>query len=246
MRPAAKKKSNVPKVSLARALSKLGFCSRSEGEKLIAEGRVSVNGKKASADFWCVPEKTTIYVDGEAVAKKKYVYIVMNKPVGYVTTRSDELGRKTVYEFLRGIDEWVFPIGRLDKDTSGLLLFSNDTQFGEQLTNPDSKISKVYRVRLDKPFTEEHKREMGEWIKLDNVMLRPALVTIEHEKSGFWISMTISEGKNRQVRRMCKKYGYNVLELHRLQIGGLALGNLPPGHWRYLTKDEVGRLIGRS
>jgi 23S rRNA pseudouridine2605 synthase len=238
------KKKIVPKVSMARALSKLGFCSRSEAEVLIAEGRVSVNGKMAGADLWVVPEKAAITVDGEPISKKKYVYILMNKPAGYVTTRNDELGRKTVYNLIEGVDEWIFPVGRLDKDTSGLLLFTNDTQFGEQLTNPDSKVPKTYTVQLDKALLEKHKAEMEAGMMLGDEQLLPATIKIVEHTVVYWIEMTIYEGKNRQVRRMCEAYGYKVLKLRRIRIGPLEIGNLRPGNWKYLTKEEVRMLKG--
>jgi 23S rRNA pseudouridine2605 synthase len=244
VRKAVHKKKIVPKVSLARALSKLGFCSRSEAEVLIAEGRVSVNGKKAGADFWIVPEKVTITVDGQPIAKKKYIYLLMNKPAGYVTTRSDELGRKTVYDLLKGIDEWVFPVGRLDKDTSGMLLFTNDTQLGEQLTSPDSKVPKTYRIKLNKALLRNHIIEMERGMVLDDERLLPAIIEIEDNASEHWIEMTIFEGKNRQVRRMFEKYEYTVLELHRVRIGKLGIGNLLSGQWRHMTKEEVRMLSG--
>jgi 23S rRNA pseudouridine2605 synthase len=236
------KKKMVPKVSLARALSKLGYCSRSEAEALIAEGRVLVNGKNAGADLWVVPEKAAFTVDGEPITKKKYVYILMSKPAGYVTTRNDELGRKTVYNLIQGVDEWIFPVGRLDKDTSGLLLFTNDTQFGEQLTSPGSKVPKTYMVQLDKALLEKHKTEMEGGMMVDGEQLLPAVINTESHAPKHWIEMTIFEGKNRQVRRMCEKYGYKVLELLRIRIGQLGIGSLRPGNWRYLTKEEVRML----
>jgi 23S rRNA pseudouridine2605 synthase len=236
------KKKMVPKVSLARALSKLGYCSRSEAEALIAEGRVLVNGKNAGADLWVVPEKAAFTVDGEPITKKKYVYILMSKPAGYVTTRNDELGRKTVYNLIQGVDEWIFPVGRLDKDTSGLLLFTNDTQFGEQLTSPGSKVPKTYKVQLDKALLEKHKTEMEGGMMVDGEQLLPAVINTESHAPKHWIEMTIFEGKNRQVRRMCEKYGYKVLELLRIRIGQLGIGSLRPGNWRYLTKEEVRML----
>ncbi|MFI5250875.1 MAG: pseudouridine synthase [Bacteroidota bacterium] len=237
------KSSHRGNVTLARALSKLGFCSRSEAEKLIASGHVTVNGKIAASNFWCIPEKVKISVDGKQVFKQEKTYILMNKPVGYVTTRSDELHRKTVYDMLKGIDEWVFPVGRLDKDTSGLLLFTNDTQWGDQLTAPGSKVAKTYCVRLNKPLLDDHKREMEHGMMLDEERLLPAIIKIAPHTPEHWLKMTIFEGKNRQVRRMCEIKCYKVLELHRVKIGNLALGNLRPGDWRYLTTKEVRMLM---
>ena len=225
----------------------MGYCSRSQAEKLIAAGKVTVGGKKIiDPSFRLTPEREKILVEGNAVARKKYYYIVLNKPAGYVTTRDDERGRKTVYDLLTGIDEWVFPVGRLDKDTSGLLIFTNDTKFGEQLTSPDSKVQKVYRVTLDKPFLPAHKELLEQGMELDGENLLPAAIKIVDGGKNPVIEMTIIEGKNRQVRRMCESLGYAVLSLQRITIGGYRLGNLKEGTWKYMTNEEVEMLAGKK
>ncbi len=150
------KKHVVRNVSLARALSKLGVLSRSQAEQAIIDKRVSVNGKIIiNPSLRCSMDDDRIEIDGKPVRQTSFVYIVMNKPVGIVTTRSDERGRKTVYDLLGDVGQWIFPVGRLDKDSSGLLLFTNDHRLGERLTNPDSKVPKTYIVTLDKPLNRE-------------------------------------------------------------------------------------------
>ena len=248
-------------MSLERALSKLGYCSRSQASSFIKAGRVSVDNRIISdPSFRCSPGNDNIAIDGEKIRDKKCVYFVMNKPVGFVTTRSDERGRKTVYDILDDAGEWIFPVGRLDKDTSGLLLFTNDNRFGERMTNPNSAIPKTYRARLNKPMLPEHERLFRHGMTLEGEKLLPATVramksfplspgpgqkvargsvSVDAGLPGCWIELTIFEGKNRQVRRMCESVGYKVLELTRIRIGDYELGNLKPGEWKKLARHEV-------
>lgn len=234
------KRSLPGRVSLARALSKLGYCSRSEAEKLIVGGHVSLNGEKIlNPSLRLVPERANLTVDGKRVSRKEHIYVVLNKPRGYVTTRADEKNRKTVYDLLRGMEEWVFPVGRLDKETSGLLLFTNDTQFGEVLTSPDSGLSKVYLVHVDKPLDRSHRTEIEGGMEIDGESLLPASIRYPNQRDQTSFEMTIVEGKNRQVRRMCESLGYKVLDLERTKIGKYRLQNLKQGDWKILTKKEV-------
>ena len=227
-------------VSLARALSKLGYCSRSQAIQLILDGRITVHGRVLSnPSYRCIPEKTDIAVDGIPVQKEHYRYIVMNKPIGIVTTRSDERGRNTVYHLLGEIGQWVFPVGRLDKDSSGLLIFTNDTRFGERLTSPETKISKVYEVTVDKDFIPEDRKKFESGISVDGEIFQPATVKILGPRT---MRMTIVEGKNRQIRRMCEAVGYRVITLARIKIGGLTVTDLEPGAWRDLTAGEIDKL----
>lgn len=229
-------------VSLARALSKLGYCSRSGAEALIRSGTVSVNGRKIlDPSFRVSPSLDVLRVSGKGISMRSRLYIMMNKPPGCVTTRSDEKGRSSVYGILGGIREWVFPVGRLDKESRGLLLFTNDTQFGETLTNPASHVPKTYRVRTDRPVSDEHLRVLSGGMLLRGGRLKPALAA--RREGDCWIELTITEGKNRQVRRMCEALGYRVLELIRIRIGGLALGDLKEGEWRYLRRGETEELV---
>ena len=224
-------------VSLARALSKLGYTSRSRAEELIRDGHVRVNGHRVRLpSFRCSPGHDEISVDGKPVEKKLLTYIIMHKPTGFVTTRSDERGRKTVYDILGEIRTWVFPVGRLDKDTSGLLILTNDNQFGERMTNPGSKVPKQYRVQLNKALASGHAQTMRSGMQIDGGKLLPAGIKI---KENGMIEMTIHEGKNRQIRRMCESLGYEVLSLVRTGIGKFQLGGLKPGEWRHLSPKDL-------
>lgn len=227
-------------VSVARALSKLGYCSRSEAELVVAKGRVSVNGRVVTNPSVRISlNDDKIAVDGNALAGKDIVYIMMNKPAGVVTTRSDEKGRPTVYDLLGDVDQWVFPVGRLDKDTTGLLIFTNDNAFGESLTNPSTKVPKTYIVTLDRSLSSEHQQVIQEGMKLDGEQLLPAKVRAMNEHE---IELTIIEGKNRQIRRMCETLGYEVQALHRVAIGGLTVRGLQIGKWRNLLPEEIKAL----
>ncbi len=227
-------------ISLTRALSKLGYTSRAQAEQIILAGRVGMNGNIVkNPSFRCSLDSDDITIDGQWVSKKEFTYIIMNKPVGIVTTRSDERGRHNVYDILDNVGRWIFPVGRLDKDTSGLLLFTNDNQLGERLTNPKSKVSKTYVVKLKKHISHEHLNLFRQGIILDGAKLLPAKVKLLSEKE---IEMTIFEGKNRQIRRMCESLGYKVVSLIRIKIGSLELDNLKPGEWKYIRKSKVEKL----
>ncbi len=234
------KKHVVRNVSLARALSKLGVLSRSQAEEAVRQRRVSVNGKIiTNPSYRCSMDDDRIEIDGKPVRQPAFLYIVMNKPVGVVTTRSDERGRKTVYDLLGDAGQWIFPVGRLDKDSSGLLLFTNDHRLGERLTNPNSKVPKTYIVTLDKPLNENDASVMRKGMMLDDERLQPAEIKILNHQS---FEMTIHEGKNRQIRRMCESFGYTVRSLVRTQIGSFEIGTLRPGEIRQLTKKEIALL----
>lgn len=233
-------------VTLARALSKLGVASRSQAESLIREGRVRVDGKPAhSPAIWVDIKSSQIAVDEKSIRPRKKLYFAFHKPKGVVTTRSDEKGRRTVYEFVpRGSN--IFPVGRLDKDTSGLLLLTNDTRFGESITNPESGISKTYGVRLDKALQREDIQILQAPMMLaDRTKLKPASVQTDATDPSC-CTITIHEGKNRQVRRMFAGIGYEVMELTRLSIGEIRLGNLREGELRPLTADEIRTMLRKT
>ena len=230
----------VRRVSLARALSKLGYCSRKEAESLVLNGEVEVNGVVVRDPARrCSLSHDKLSVQGKPIDDKTLMYIMMNKPVGVVTTRSDERGRKTVYDVLGDVGKWLFPVGRLDKDTSGLLLFTNDHRLGERLTNPLSKVPKTYVVELDSPIAPQHSKEMTKGMMLRGERLQPAAV---RQVKRTILELTIYEGKNRQVRRMCEALGYKVISLERVSIGRMNLGNLRPAQWRYLSQHEIEKL----
>jgi len=229
-------------VSLARLLSKFGLASRSEACGIIAAGRVKVNGVVVrSAERWIDPHADRVMVDGRPLRPRQFVYIAMHKPAGVVTTRSDEHARPTVYRLLPDVGCRLFPVGRLDKETSGLLLFTNDTRFGERITSPDSGIAKTYVVHPDIPLAEGHRRIMEEGMELRRgERLLPAQVVCKD--GGRICEITIREGRNRQVRRMFAAFGYVVSSLHRTRIGPVKLGALAPGMVRPLLPGEIKAL----
>ncbi|HET6369587.1 MAG TPA: pseudouridine synthase, partial [Nitrospiria bacterium] len=233
-------------VSLARALSKLGVVSRSRAREMIEAGRVSVNGRRMNnPEVRVDPDREVIRVDGRIVRPAAHVYLMMHKPKGVVTTRSDERGRKTVYDLLADREKarWIFPVGRLDRESSGLLLLTNDTRWGNRIVDPEAKIPKSYHVKLNRPISVDDLKRFSEGIHLDSGgRTRPAEVRLlRTTEKGCWIVMTLREGRNRQVRRMCEALGYRVENLVRVRVGDLLLGDLPPGGTRRLTPKEVLR-----
>jgi len=223
-------------VSIARALSKLGHCSRAEGERLVTAGRVQVNGEVArSISFRVVPETDRIEVDGVPVVKSKHVYIALNKPRGLVTTRDDPEGRETVYDCLDDDLPFVGPVGRLDKASEGLLLLTNDTRFANTLLDPASHVDKMYHVQV----TTTDSAGVRECVSAG---VKSAEVLRVGSRSTAWFSIVLDEGKNRQIRRVFESCGVEVLRLVRVAIGPLELGTLAKGQWRYLTTPEVDAL----
>ncbi|HXY38534.1 MAG TPA: pseudouridine synthase [Vicinamibacteria bacterium] len=235
-------------LSLARALSKFGLCSRREAERWIAQGRVAVNGREdRTASRWIDPRRDRVSVDGEEVGEpSERVVVALHKPSGLVTTRTDPGGRPTVYDALGPLGRWVFPVGRLDRDTKGLLILTNDHRLGERLTSPEHHLPKTYHARVSGVPEAEAVRALREGLTLDDGSLtRPAGVRLLGSRGGgSWLEIVLSEGKNRQVRRMCAAVGHDVLELVRVGVGRLRLSELAlaPGEWRTLTPDEVARL----
>jgi len=234
-------------VTLARALSKLGIASRVQAQALIRDGKISVNGRIVRSPLvWVDPREDRISLAGKPVQKTERVYLALHKPCGVVTTRSDERGRKTVYDLLpEGLD-WVFPVGRLDKESSGLLLLTNDTRFGESVTNPTLKIQKVYAVQLDRALQEADRKRMESGMTLsDGTRTLPASVSVSTSDLAT-CEITLREGKNRQIRRMGKELGYEVVSLKRVSIGAIRLGNLKEGEIRSLTATEKQGILKRT
>ena len=232
---------NRPLKTLERVLSKAGVGSRSEARRWVSEGRVRVNGRVAGdPDAWIDLERDRITFDGKPLRKGKRIYLLLNKPAGYLTTYRDPRGRPTVYDLLDR-DEYLFPVGRLDLDSSGLLILTNDTAFAERLTNPHYKVPKTYRVKSSQVLSDEQLEELRRGIMLRDGITRPAIVE-RIDRSAFTI--TITEGRNRQVRRMVAALGAKVLKLMRIAIGPIVIGDLAVGASRELTAKEVAGLLG--
>jgi 23S rRNA pseudouridine2605 synthase len=230
-------------VSLERALSKLGLASRTEARRLIAAGRVHVDGRIVTNPLArVVPERIDIRIDGVETERHATVTLLLHKPRGYVTTRSDPDGRKTVYDLLAGAPARVVPVGRLDLATSGLLLLTNDTQFANWLTDPKSAVPRVYLATVRGRIQDEALVKLQEGIVDGGETLAAAEVTIR-KASGreTHLIVTLMEGRNREVRRLFAAVGHEVTRLRRVQFGGIELGDLAPGEWRQVDGRELRR-----
>lgn len=238
----------MPRTGLARALSKLGFCSRSKATQLIEAGRVRVHGRVCRApDAWVELGTDRIEVDGQVVRGACKVYLVLNKPRGLVTTASDEQGRATVFQCLAGCSlPPLSPVGRLDKASEGLLLFTNDTHWAARITDPASRLEKVYHVQIDRVADEPLLDRLREGVSADGEWLSAERVKLLRSGSRTsWLEFALTAGKNRHLRRMLGAFNVEVLRLIRIAIGPLELGHLPKGEFRPLSEEEVIRLLGR-
>jgi len=231
---------------LARVLSKMGFTSRSQAVTLVESGRVYVNGRLVrNPEFRTFLGKDEIEVDGVPVDAAEKIYLLMNKPLNVITTRSDPEGRRTVYECLPPLPYPVFPVGRLDQDTSGLLVFTNDTELGEILTNSEHGIAKTYEVEIKGHLTEEQLKLFRGGITLnDGYRTLPCEChVIAQREDTARLKVILREGKNRQIRRMFEALGFDVTVLTRVGIGKIGLEKLNPGQTRPLSKSEVNQLF---
>lgn len=234
---------NMEKIRLQKLIADSGLCSRRKAEELIGQGRVTVNGHQCSIGDKADPARDKVAVDGKplsAPAKEKR-YIMLNKPRGYITSMSDERGRRTAVELLEGVEERVVPVGRLDRDSEGLLLFTNDGELVNEITHPSRHVSKTYRVTIDGRVSEEQIMQLSSGVTLDDgkKTLPCTVEVLVEEPERTVLRIVIKQGLNRQIRRMCAAVGLNVGRLRRVSIGGLRLGMLKPGEWRDLTKDEL-------
>lgn len=228
---------------IQKVLSDNGILSRRKAEEAIRQGRVQVNGRPADIGQKINPRRDIIAIDGVNVAfarRKQSLYLMLNKPRGYVTTTSDEMGRRCVTDLLTNAPGKVYPVGRLDKQSEGLLLFTNDGAFANQMMHPSSHVSKTYRVTVRSKTTEQQLIQLATGVEIDGKMTLPASVhTLTEESGRTVIQLTLYEGRNRQVRKMCEAVGLEVARLKRTSVGPLKLGMLPPGEWRELTPAEL-------
>ena len=230
-----------PIKTLERVLSKAGVGSRVDARRWIHAGRVAVNGEIVrNPDQWVDLEFDRVQFDGCPLQPRERVYLLLYKPTGYLTTYRDPQKRPTVYELIREVDTFVSPVGRLDLDTSGLLLMTNDNALAELVTNPDSHVPKTYLVKASTRLSEEQLQRLRDGIELADGPTRRADVTRLRDSEKYThFEITLTEGRNRQVRRMVETLGAQVLKLVRVGIGPIRIGKLPIGKWRLLTPDEV-------
>ena len=234
-------------MGLSRALSKLGYCSRSQAAELIRAGRVLLNGNvRRDPETPVRLEHDRIAIDGQGIKPQRKVYLMMNKPRGLVTTASDEKGRETVYAALENAGEslpWVAPVGRLDKASEGLLLLTNDSGWGARVAAPETHLRKTYHVQVGSAAGEQLAKALMAGVESDGELLRAgAAHVLRSGEKNCWLEITLDEGKNRQIRRMLAGFGVEVLRLVRVAIGPLQLGKLPKGAHRALTAKEKDSL----
>lgn len=236
----------MEKVRVQKIISESGYCSRRKAEELISAGQVKINGHPCKLGDRALQGKDIVTVDGEKIISSrqmKYIYLMLNKPRGYVTTMSDEMDRRCVMDLLQNVPERVYPIGRLDRNSEGLLLFTNDGKFANDIMHPSKHISKTYRVTVRPNITEEQLVQLSEGVVIDGKKTLPANITVlAHEPERVVLQMVIREGRNRQIRKMCEAVGLEVARLRRIGIGPVKLGMLKPGAYRELTAQELKML----
>lgn len=234
----------MEKIRLQKYIAMCGICSRRDAEELIRQGRVYVNGNKVEEMGLKVSYEDKIEIDGKKISleKKKY-YIMMNKPVGVLSSVSDDRGRKCVTDLIKGVDARLYPVGRLDYDTQGLILITNDGDFMQKMTHPSHEVWKTYEA-LVKGFPDhKDKKEFEEGLLLEDGMTLPGVLeVIGYEGDNALVEVMIREGRNRQVRRMFDKINHPVIRLKRTKIASLELGDLKPGQWRFLTNEDFKAL----
>jgi pseudouridine synthase len=234
-----------PKMTLDRVLSRFGLASRTAAREAIRAGRIKVNGRAVrDPECWVEPERDAIHLDGQRLKPARKVYRLLYKPKGVITSHGDPQGRKTVYNLLGESGRWVFPVGRLDRDTSGLLLLTNDTGFADFITSPESGVTKTYLVKTSGLLSDEVISQLnagvqmkrGDWAQPERVR------RLEDRGKYTRLEVTLTEGKNREVRRMLEAVGFKVLKLVRTHIGPLTLEGLEVGKWRELKATEIAAL----
>ncbi len=238
----------VEKIRLQKYLSLCSVASRRKAEELIEQGKVKINGRKAILGDKVDPVHDKVLVFGKPVAMKDdKMYIMLHKPRGFVTTLSDEQGRKCVADLVSDAGVRLYPVGRLDRNSEGLLLMTNDGEFANLLTHPSRHVSKVYRVTVREKATEEQISTMSDGMMIDGEKTLPCEITyIEKAEDRTVLRFVLYEGKNREIRKLCEAVGLTVIRLKRVEIAGIKLGMLPQGRWRELTEKEVKKLMSVS
>lgn len=234
---------------LQKVMAQSGVASRRKSEQLILEGKVKVNGKKVTELGTKVSKKDTIEVNGVPVLQEEHVYFMLYKPRGYISAVTDDKGRETVVDLLPGVTERIFPVGRLDYDTSGLILLTNDGEFTNQLNHPRHEVDKVYVAKVKGVPTNAMLSSLKKGVKIDGRMTAPAryeILSTDRKADTAIVSLTIHEGRNHQVKKMLKEVGFPVMKLKREQYGNLTLKGLKPGQYRSLSQKEVRQLLDLS
>jgi pseudouridine synthase len=233
-----------PLKTLERVLSKAGVGSRVDARRLIGDGRVTINGQVVrDPDSWIDMQRDRVRLNGKPLQPRARIYLLLYKPTGYLTTYRDPQGRPTVYDLIADVGTFLSPVGRLDLDTSGLLLMTNDNQLAERVTNPESHVPKTYLVKASMRLTDEQLQQLRDGIELSDGATRPAAVRRVRDSEKYThLEITLTEGRNRQVRRMIEALGAKVLKLVRVKIGAISIGTLQIGKWRLLTDAEVRAL----
>ena len=241
---------NKEAIRLQKYMAEAGIASRRKAEELILEGKVKVNGKIVDElGIKIVPNKDIVEYNGKKVVlEKEYVYILLNKPIGYVTTVKDQFNRDSILDLVK-TNKRIEPVGRLDMYTSGAIILTNDGEFVYKVTHPKHEIEKTYTVTIKGIVKNNEVEELKKGVKIEDYITKPAKVKIlktDEEKNISRLEITIHEGKNRQVRKMCEAIGHKVLALHRSKIAGIGVKNLELGKWRYLTKNEVRKILNEK
>lgn len=226
-------------IRLNKYISECGIASRRKADELIEQGRVVVNGKTVREMGMKIdPSIDNIIVDGQSLRIENKVYFLLNKPKGFVTTTKDDKKRLTVIELIN-TNKKIFPVGRLDFNTTGVLLLTNDGEFSNLITHPSNKVPRIYKVKIDRPISDEHKSKMMSGLTLDRKKSKFENIDFIKEPNHVWLRVTAMEGRNHFVKNMFQALGYNVLELEREKFDGFTVDNLKYGEYRKITKDEL-------
>lgn len=240
----SKEEKDIPEVTLTRLnkyIANAGVCSRREADKLIATGEIKVNKAVITELGYKVKQNDKVYHKGKLLQSEKPVYVLLNKPKGFITTTDDPHERKTVMELVsKACEERIYPVGRLDRATTGLLLFTNDGELAEVLAHPSNNVKKIYRVEIDKPITKDHLESIAMGLTLEDGLVKVDEIAILEDLTTLGVEIHV--GRNRIVRRIFEHLGYEVLKLDRVVYGGLDKSNLPRGKWRHLTEREIIKL----